>query len=230
MSSSNLRPTESRPRSRPIPAAITCGVVILILAATLGACADKRVTLTYRPDPTTVRLAPAPNAVTVFDFADLRGSEGDHDVFRVGGIYAGVLSRLVKVMTDTPWPRSLSRALADGFAARGVPATLAYQPFVPGASFGTPLALVGDIRNFSTEFRFATTAHVSGVVRLVDRQGRILVEKRVEDRETWDLDKGAPTSDQALEATLNQAIAGFVSKVVNDPDIDRVVADPSLRP
>jgi hypothetical protein len=225
-----MLPRESHRRLSSLRAVLASGALLLFVAATLGACADKRVTLEYRPDPNVVRLASAPHAVTVFDFADLRGSEGDHDIFRVGGIYVGVWTRLVKVMTDTPWPRALSRALAEGFAARGVPATLAYQPYAPGVSFGTPLALAGDIRNFSTEFRFATSAHVSGVVRLVDRQGRILVEKRISDRQTWDMDKGAPTSDQALEATLNHALAGFVSKVVNDPDIDRVLADPSLRP
>ena len=225
-----MRSSESLRQSRPLRATLASVALVLLVGATLAACADKRVTLGYRPDPNAVRLAAAPNAVTVFDFADLRGSEGDHDIFRVGGIYVGVWTRLVKVMTDTPWPRALSRALAEGFAARGVPATLAYQPFAPGVAFGTPLALVGDIRNFSTEFRFGTSAHVSGVVRLIDRQGRILVEKRISDRQTWDMDKGAPTSDQALEATLNQAIAGFVSRVVNDPDIDRVVADTSPRP
>jgi len=225
-----MRPSKRHRQSSPLRVARRSGVLILLLAATLGACADKRVTLGYRPDPNVVRLAASPNAVTVFDFADLRGSEGDHDVFRVGGIYVGVWTRLVKVMTDTPWPRALSQAFAEGFAARGVPATLAYQPFAPGVSFTTPLAVTGDIRNFSTEFRFGTSAHVSGVVRLVDRQGRILVEKRISDRQTWDMDKGTPTSDQALEATLNQAIAGFVSKVVNDPDVDRLLADPSPRP
>jgi ABC-type uncharacterized transport system auxiliary subunit len=221
-----MRPSDGPRRSSGIRTALASGALVLLLAA-LGGCADKRVTLAYRPDPNVVPLAQAANAVTVFDFADLRGSEGDQDVFRVGGIYVGVWTRLVKVMTDTPWPRSLSRALVEALAARGVHATLGYQPFAPGASFGTPLALVGDIRNFSTEFRFATSAHVDGVVRLIDRQGRILVEKRVSNRQTWDMDKGAPTSDQALEATLNRALAGFVSSVVNDPDIDRVLADPT---
>jgi hypothetical protein len=203
---------------------------MVLVAVALVACADKRVTLEYRADPTATRFGAAPSAVTVFDFADRRGSEGDHDIFRVGGIYVGVWTRLVKVMTDSPWPRALSQALAEGLAARGVPATIAYQRLAPGVSFGTPLALTGEIDNFSTEFRFSTSAHVSGVVRLVDRQGRILVEKRVSDRQSWDMDKGTPTSDQALEATLNRAIAGFVSRVVNDPDVDRVLADPSPRP
>jgi ABC-type uncharacterized transport system auxiliary subunit len=224
-----MRPSD-RPRPSRIRAALASSAFLLLVTGVLGACADKQVTLAYRPDPSVARSAHAPNAVTVLDFADRRGSEGDHDLFRVGGIYVGVWTRLVKVMTNAPWPRALSRALADGFAARGVPATLAYQPYAPGLSFATPLALEGDIRDFSTEFRFGTSAHVNGVVRLIDRQGRILVEKRVSDRQTWNMDKGAPTSDQALEATLNRAIAGFVSKVVNDPDVDRLLADPTPRP
>ncbi len=189
----------------------------------LTACADKQVTVRYQPDPTFERLT-APSAVTIFDFSDQRGSEGDHDIFRVGGVYVGVWTRLVKVMTDTPWPRTLNRALADGFAARGVPVTTAYQVFTPGRStFETPFALAGEIRNFSTEFRFGTSAHISGDIRLYDRRGSILVEKRISERQTWDLEMGAATSDVALQATLNRALAGFVSRIVTDPDIDSVL-------
>ena len=186
------------------------------------ACADKQVIVRYQPDPTLERLT-APNALTIFDFSDQRGSEGDHDIFRVGGVYVGFWTRLVKVMTDTPWPRTLSRALADGFTARGVSATMAYRAFTPGPTFETPFALAGEIRKFSTEFRFGTSAQISGDVRLYDRQGSILVERRISERQTWDMEMGAATSDAALQATLNRALAGFVSKIVTDPDIDSIL-------
>ena len=200
---------------------IVRGWALMLAVAALAACADKQVTVRYQPDPAPPLLAP--EGLTIFDFADDRGTEGDHDVFRVGGVYVGVWTRLVKVMTDTPWPRSLSHALAGGFAARAVPVSVANRPFTPGIAFSTPLALAGSIQNFSTEFRFGTAAHISGVVRVYDQQGAILVEKRVSDRQRWAIEKGAGTSDEALQATLNRALAEFVSKVVNDPDIDRAL-------
>jgi hypothetical protein len=203
---------------------LTAGALILLTVGALTACADKQVIVRYQPDPTLERLT-APNALTIFNFSDQRGSEGDHDIFRVGGVYVGFWTRLVKVMTDTPWPRTLSRALADGFTARGVSVTIAYQAFTPGPRFETPFALAGEIRNFSTEFRFGTTAQISGDVRLYDRQGSILVERRISERQTWDMEMGAATSDEALQATLNRALAGFVSKVVTDPDIDSILND-----
>jgi hypothetical protein len=208
---------------------LTSGALILLAVSALTACADKQVTVRYQPDPTLERLT-APNALTIFNFSDQRGSEGDHDIFRVGGVYVGFWTRLVKVMTDTPWPRTLSRALADGFTARGVPVPIAYPVFPPGPTFPTPFALAGEIRNFSTEFRFGTSAHISGDVRLYDRQGSILVEKRISERQTWDLEMGAGTSEDALQATLNRALAGFVSRIVTDPDIDGVLTRPNQRP
>jgi hypothetical protein len=129
-------------------------------------------------------------------------------------------------MTDTPWPRTLNRSLAEAFTARGVPVTIAYQAFTPGM-FATPLALAGEIRNFSTEFRFGTTAHISGDVRLYDRHGSILFEKRISDRQTWDMEMGAGTNEEALQATLNRALAGFVYKIVTDPDIAGILTRPS---
>jgi hypothetical protein len=202
--------------------AVSRPVVLLLAIGVLVACADKQVTVRYQPDATLTPL-PIPEGLTVFDFSDDRGSEGDADVFRVGGIYVGVWTRLVKVMTDTPWPRTLSRAIADGFAARAVPVALANRRYTPGGAFSTPFALSGSIQNFSTEFRFGTSAHISGVVRVYDQQGATLVEKRVSERQRWDMDMGAGTSDEALQATLNRALAGFVSKIVNDPDIARVL-------
>jgi len=202
------------------------GAALVLLWGALTSCADKQVTVRYRPDQTLARLA-APHALTIFDFADQRGIEGDHDVFRVGGIYVGFGTRIVKVMTDTPWPRTLSSALTEAFAERGISATNAYQAWAPGSTFATPLALAGEIQNFSTEFRLGTSAHVSGVVRVSDRQGRILVEKRISDKQSWDTEMGGPMSDAALQATLNRALAGFVSKIVTDPDVDRVLTGPA---
>ena len=208
---------------------LTSGALILLAVGALTACADKQVIVRYQPDPTFERST-APNALTIFNFSDQRGSEGDHDIFRVGGVYVGLWTRLVKVMTDTPWPRTLSGALAEAFTGRGVPVTIAYQAFTPGSTFATPFALAGEIRNFSTEFRFGTTAHISGVVRLYDRQGAILVERRIAERQTWDMEMGAATSDDALAATLNRTLAGFVSRIVTDPDIDGVLTRPNQRP
>jgi len=203
---------------------LAAAALLVFVSGALASCADRQVTVRFGADPTLPPLT-APAALTIFDFGDQRGSEGDHDVFRVGGIYLGFSTRVVKVMTDTPWPRTLSAALIEAFAERGVPSTNAFRAWSPGVPFATPLALAGDIQNFSTEFRLlGTSAHISGVVRVSDQQGRILVEKRVSERQSWDLDKGAPTSDEALQATLNRALAGFVSKIVTDPDIDRVLA------
>jgi len=202
------------------------GAVILLAVGALAGCVDKQVVLRYQPDSTLERLT-ASNAVTIFNFSDQRGTEGDHDIYRVGGVYVGLWTRLVKVMTDTPWPRTLSRALADGFAARGVPVTIAYQAFPSGPTFQTPFALAGEIRKFSTEFRFGTTAHISGDIRLYDRHGSILFEKRISDRQTWDMEMGAGTNEEALQATLNRALAGFVYKIVTDPDIDGILTRPS---
>ncbi len=40
-----------------------------------------------------------------------------------------------------------------------------------------------EIRNFSVESRWTTTAHISGVVGLVDAAGKVPVEKAVSERE-----------------------------------------------
>jgi uncharacterized lipoprotein YajG len=95
---------------------MTLGVLCLLL---LAGCADKRITLSYTPDPGLARLS-AENAVTVFQFRDSRGSEGDNDSYRVGGIYGGYGNRLSKLMVDTPWQRTLVNALTMGLRARGV--------------------------------------------------------------------------------------------------------------
>ena len=195
-----------------------------LVAAVLMGCTETQVVMRYRPDATLEAVAPA-RALTIFTFSDERGSEGDHDIFRVGGLYF-LWTRLVKVMTDNPWPRALSQALAAGFTARGAPAMIAYRPLIPGTTpFETPYAMTGEINNFSTEFRFGIMAHISGIVRLTDRQGSVLVERRISERRMWA--PGPAVSNDPLEDTLNKALAGFVFKVVTDPEINSVLTGQS---
>ena len=90
----------------------------------LTGCGDRIVLLRYQPPAGATPLSDA-QAVTVFQFRDDRGSEGDRDLYRVGGVYGGYGNRLAKVMTDSPFTRTLSAALASAFQARGVNATSA---------------------------------------------------------------------------------------------------------
>ncbi len=192
--------------------------LVLVGLATSG-CADKHITVRYDQEASLGTLAGAA-PITIFQFADRRGSEGDQDPYRVGGVYGGYGNRLSKVMTDTPWQRTLVRALAAGFRARGVEtATAEDREYNPGGSFATPLALGGEIRNFSTESRWSTSAHISGILRLYDAKGTVLVEKLISERETWGIGAGVLMGSEPLEETLNKALAGFVRKVVTDPDL-----------
>lgn len=196
--------------------------VVLVIASALAAgCGDKLVTLQYQQSG----LPPlaATNALTIFPFSDRRGSEGDHDALRVGGVYTRYGNRVAKVMASAPWPRALAEALAEGFRARGVKATVENREFASGVTVATPLALAGEIHNFSTESRWSTSAHISGIVRLYDRKGTLLVEKTISDRETTGIG-GALKREKVLEEALNKALAQFVSKVVTDPDITSKLA------
>jgi hypothetical protein len=197
--------------------------LLVAVAGIVTACADKSVTLRYQPDPALEPLANA-GSLAVFRFTDQRGSEGDQDPFRVGGVYGGYGNRLSKVMTDTPWQRTLAHAIADGFKARGVQAVAEDREYSPGVSFTTPFALGGEVRNFSTESRWSTSAHISAAVRIYDAKGAILVEKRISDRETWGLGAGILMSEEPLEDTLDRALAGFVRKIVLDPDISSALS------
>jgi hypothetical protein len=157
-------------------------VVLLIASALATGCADRQVTLQYQHSG----LPPlaATNALTIFPFADRRGSEGDQDPLRVGGVYTHYGNRVAKVTTGTPWPRTLAEALAEGFRARGVKVTVENREFASGITVATPLALAGEIHNFSTESRWSTSAHISGIVRLYDTKGALLVEKTISEKET----------------------------------------------
>ena len=116
----------------------------------------------------------AGQALTVFRFHDARGTEGDTgDARRVGGVYGGYGNRLAKVVTGTPGHEALTRAMTEGFRARGIEAVgIADREINPAApAVQTPLALGGEIRNFSTESRWTQSAHVSGILRLYDLAG-----------------------------------------------------------
>jgi len=193
-------------------------ILALSLAGTV-ACADKSTTLRYAPDFSAPPLTSA-SPVTVFPFADLRGDEGEANPYRVGGVYGGYGNRVSKVMSSSPWQQALVRALTAGLKARGIDVTAVEdRVWGIGVSMTTPLALTGEIRNFSVESRWTTTAHISGVVRLVDAEGKVLVEKAVSEREVPGMGHGVFKTEGGLEEAMNDALAGFVAKIATDPDI-----------
>jgi hypothetical protein len=96
-----------------------------------------------------------------------------------------------------------------------------------GGKVTTPLALTGEIHNFSTENRWAGyLAHVSGVIRLYDESGALLAEKPIAARlRPTDEEFKTVTGQQLLEQMLNRAVAEFVRQVVTDPELSqRLVA------
>jgi len=194
----------------------------------LAACADLKVQVQYAPD-TSIEKLPTGVPVTVFRFADARGDEGDKaDPYRVGGVYNGYGMRLAKILHPTPWPEMLVRDLGVGFTQRGVQAVVVEERmYAPGSAVTTPLVLTGEIRNFSTENRWAGyLAHVSGVVRLYDQSGAKLIEKPVSARlRPNDEEVQLADGRLLLERLLNRAVSEFVRQVVTDPDLtQRLVA------
>jgi hypothetical protein len=163
---------------------------------------------------------PAARQLTVFKFTDRRGTEGDEgDPFRVGGVYGGYGNRLAKVMTGISFQRTLNEALVAGFKARGVDATgIPDRELGFGVIFETPLALGGELRNFSTESRWSKSAHISGILRLYDRRGAVLVEKRVSARDQGGLGAGVFASSEPLEELMKEALREFVRMVVTDAE------------
>lgn len=203
--------------------------LIVLLVSGLTACvSDRMVTLRYAPDPGVARLTGA-QALTVFRFADHRGDEGDRNPLRAGGIYGTSGSRVAKVLTASPWPDTLAQDLTAGFAAREVEAVArADQEYVPGTSpVSTPLALSGEIRNFSSEMRWTIQAHVSGIIRLYDQRGTLLLEKQISARIPRDASAAhllpAKSGRDILETYLNGAVEVFVRNVVTDPDLTRLL-------
>lgn len=203
-------------------------IVLVMVATLLVGCADLKLNLHYAPDG---QLEPLTGGVpvTVFRFADARGNEGDKgDVYRVGGVYNGYGMRLAKILSPTPWPELLVRDLGAALTQRGVQPTLVTdRTYDKGATVGTPLVLTGEIRNFSTENRWAGyLAHVSGVVRLYDQSGALLSERPISARlRPTDEEFKTITGQQLLEQMLNRAVAEFVHQVVTDPELSqRLVA------
>jgi hypothetical protein len=198
---------------------VTVGAICL-----LTSCADRMVALRYQsPAPATPLSNTQP--VTIYQFVDQRGTEGDNNPHRVGGVYGGYGNRLAKVMTDVPFTRTLTSALASALQSRGVRATSAGDfPLIPGATrIPTPLAMAGDIRNFSTESRWGMSAHISGIVRVHNQTGQILIEKLVSARDSEGMGSGVFAGTDTLETMLNRTLALFVQRVVDDPDIGRAL-------
>jgi hypothetical protein len=84
----------------------------------------------------------------------------------------------------------------------------------------TALILCGEIRNFSTEQRWTLQSHVSGILRLYDQQGALLLEKQISTRTSiMDADSKASGSPVPLETLLNETLQKFVRAVVTDPDV-----------
>jgi hypothetical protein len=194
---------------------------LVLLSLLLTGCADKVIQLRYEPDAKMERLAGA-QAVTVFRFVDARGKEGDQgDPRRVGGIYGGYGNRLSKVMVANPWPDALVQNLRAGLTQRGVQVVaVPDKTYMPGTTATTPLILTGEIRNFSTEARFTNSAHISGVLRLYDSAGQLILEKPISTREQQAYGgAGVFTSVDLLEQAMNEALAKFVRAVVTDPEI-----------
>ncbi len=177
----------------------------------LTGCADKTIVIAYTPPPSSQPTGPR---LVILPFQDQRGNEGDHgDLYRVGGIYGGYGNRLAKVMVATPWPPILASALAAEFRAQGVDAIVIEPP--PPATGA--LLLEGAVRNFSTEARWGREAHIGVIVRLLSPDRRLLVEKRIDVRESgyhlnnFDAD--------ILAELLNRAFARFVRTVAADADL-----------
>ena len=200
--------------ARPRPYLAVCIGLLLV------GCADRMVTLRYQPD-SRIEALTGTRQLTIFKFADRRGTEGDDgDPPHVGGVYGGNGNRLAKVMTSTPFQRTLNEALVAGFKARGVDATgIPDRDLAFGVLFETPFALGGELRNFSTESRWSKSAHISGILRLYDRRGAALVEKRVSARDQGGLGTGVFASSEPLEELMNEALREFVRMVVTDPDL-----------
>jgi hypothetical protein len=194
----------------------------VLAAVVLTGCADKVIQLRYEPDAKIERVSGA-QAVTVFRFVDARGTEGDQgDQRRVGGMYGGYGNRISKVMAASPWPDALVQNLTTGLTQRGVRAVaVPGQIYAPGTPVTTPLILTGEIRNFSTEGRWTFQSHVSGVVRLYNQQGILLLEKPVSAKTNLtDRDSPVPANTiDPLEPLLNVTMQKFIRTVVTDPEI-----------
>jgi len=203
-------------------------LALVVALALLAGCADLKVQVQYAPD-TKIEKLTSGVPVTVFRFVDARGDEGDKgDLYRVGGVYNGYGMRLAKILHPTPWPEMLVRDLGAGFTQRGVQVVMVEdRMYAPGSAVTTPLVLTGEIRNFSTENRWAGyLAHVSGVVRVYDQSGAKLIEKPISARLRPNEEEAQVTDGRLLlERMLSRAVSEFVRQVVTDPELtQRLVA------
>lgn len=204
-------------------------LALVVALALLAGCADLKVQVQYGPDAKIEKLT-AGVPVTVFRFSDARGDEGDNgDQYRVGGVYNGYGMRLAKILHPTPWLEMLVRDLGAGFTQRGVQVVVVEDRlYAPGSAVTTPAVLKGEIRNFSTENRWAAgyLAHVSGVVRVYDQSGVKLIEKPVSARLRLNNEEvQLPDGRLLLERLLTRTVSEFVRQVVTDPDLtQRLVA------
>ncbi len=194
-----------------------------------AACvSDKTVVLRYASDLKLERL-PSARAVTVFRFAERRGDEGDGNPLRVGGMYGRYGDRVAKVYATTPWPEALVEDLTIALGARGVETVAVKdQEYAPGSTtVSSPLALAGEIRNLSTEARFTLQAHVSGIIRLYDQQGALLLEKPLSARMPRDSgDYQWNKQASVFENMLNGAVQHFVRLVVTDSELMKLLTSP----
>jgi len=202
---------------------------IIPVALWCAACvSDKTVVLRYASDLKLERL-PSARAVTVFRFADRRGDEGDGNPLRVGGMYGRYGDRVAKVYATTPWPEALVEDLTIALGARGVETVAVKdQEYAPGSTtVSSPLALAGEIRNLSTEARFTLQAHPSGIIRLYDQQGTLLLEKPLSARMPRDSgDYQWNKQASVFENMLNGAVQHFVRLVVTDSELMKLLTSP----
>jgi hypothetical protein len=199
----------------------------LCLCTLLVGCADRTIRLRYAPDEPIIPVTAA-QPLTIFKFADRRGPKGDQgDPLRVGVIYAANGGRIGTVTTDTSFLRTLTEALVAGFKARGVEAVgLPDRELVVGTPFDTPLALGGDIQYFSAESWWTRSAQITGMIRVYDRQGALLVEKRVSAQEQAGMASVFIPMAKILEELLNTALREFVRTVVTDAAVTKQLVNP----
>ncbi len=187
----------------------------VVLAAALTGCADRLVTLRYTPPPAVATAGPD---LVILPLVDARGKEGDDgDVRRAGGVYDGYGNRYAKVMVTEPWPPRLMQALVVEFRAVGVNARSGEG--LSASQVLTVPRLETEARSFSTETRWTGEAHIGAIVRLRAADGRSLVEKKIQVR-----DSAYKAGEDVLETMLNAAFARFVASVASDPDIRAALA------
>ena len=160
--------------------------------------------------------------MTVFKFSDRRGREGNSDPYRVGTTYIEDLFPQ-PLRTSIPWQDTLVRGLAEAFKEEGIIVKMAEaSEFGYGVVWDTPLALAGDVLDFSTEARFWTSAHVRATIRVLDRQGTVLLEKTIE-RRARRSNYGFKSSRETHESAIQEALEGVLRDVARDVDIRTIV-------